>query len=250
MKKYFILLMSAVSVFALFGFSINTDARKTDSKTVNLKPTPKNKISIQAVSLDKYEAELRCNNGMPFREGMVCAEDPSIKITTFVNNPKNSEITYYYTVSGGKIAGQGASVSWDFRGVRPGNYTVTVGIGNKTGVFGETITKTVLIRECGTCDLPCVCPTLTVLGKETVRASESVVFSAKVAGGSDTSGLTYKWTVSQGEIVKGQGTPVIKVKTTKEMNGTIEATVEIEGPGLCGGNCPIINTSETTTIVK
>src|SRR5688572_16039300 len=129
MKKHFTLLLIAVSLFVSFEFSINVGARKTDSKSVNPRPTPKNKIAIQSIYLDKYEAELRCNNGITLREGAVCSEDPSIKITTFVNNPQNSEITYYYTVSGGKIVGQGANVTWEFEVARPGNYTVTVKIG-------------------------------------------------------------------------------------------------------------------------
>lgn len=249
MNKYLTLLVGAASLFVFLGFSVNADARRNGSKILNPKPTPKNKIAIRDVSLDRANAELRCDNGITLREGAVCAEDPSIKITTSVNNPKNAEITYYYMVTGGKIVGQGANVSWDFRGARPGTYTVTVGIGDKSKIFGETITKTVQIRDCPTCDPPCVCPTVEVYAGGMVRAGENVKFTAEVMGGSDTSDPTYKWTVSQGEIISGQGTREITVKTTKEMSGAIKATVEFSSPGLCAP-CAVVTASETATIVK
>lgn len=252
MKKYFILLISAVSLFVFFGFSISAGAHKTDSKTAIARPTPKNKISIRSVELDQYKAELRCPmeifGGFKI-EGARCSEDPSIKITTSVINPKNSEITYYYTVSAGKIVGQGANVSWELKNVRPGEYTVTVGIGSKSKVFGETITKTIKIGECDVCDLPCVCPTLDVSGGGDVKAGENVTFRANVVGGSDTANPTFKWTISQGEIIAGQGTTQITVKTTSEMSGTIEATVEFSAPGLCSA-CYVMTVSETATIIQ
>jgi hypothetical protein len=52
------------------------------------------------------------------------------------------------------------------------------------------------------------------------------------------SDMTYNWTVSAGEIVEGQGTPKIKVKTTREMaGGNLTASVEISSErvaGICG----------------
>jgi hypothetical protein len=136
-------------------------------------------------------------------------------------------------------------VIWDLEGFRPGNYTITASIKGKRKISAETKTLSVKVIECQ-CNCPCVCPTLDVTGDGNVKAGETVVFKANVSGGTVTD-LTYNWTVSQGEIVSGQGTPQIKVKTTREMIGTITATVEIGGI-LCP-DC-LRTDSETATIIK
>jgi hypothetical protein len=92
-----------------------------------------------------------------------------------------------------------------------------------------------------------VCPTLDVSGGGSVKAGKAVEFTANVSGGTAPD-ITYDWTVNQGEIVEGQGTPKIKVKTTSEMTGTITATVEIGSSGLCA-DCPR-TASETAVIVE
>ncbi len=54
-------------------------------------------------------------------------------------------------------------------------------------------------------------------------------FTAKVEG-NNWENSTYKWVVTDGEIVEGQGTPVVKVKTNSKIdNYNIIATVEITG---------------------
>ena len=52
-----------------------------------------------------------------------------------------------------------------------------------------------------------------------------MTFTASYSGN-----VTYSWTVSAGTIESGQGTPVISVRTTREMGGSnVTATVEIGG---------------------
>ncbi len=65
-----------------------------------------------------------------------------------------------------------------------------------------------------------------------------MTFTANVSGGSqDDSDVKYTWTTSQGEIISGQGTPVITVQTTPEMAGeNVTATVEIGGLCDCTDN--------------
>jgi hypothetical protein len=53
-----------------------------------------------------------------------------------------------------------------------------------------------------------------------------LTFTANVSGGSQ-SNVKYKWAVSAGEIIKEQGTPVIKVDP--QGANEVKATVEIEG---------------------
>ncbi len=55
---------------------------------------------------------------------------------------------YVYTVSAGKIIGEGANVEWDLSDVNPGTYTITAGISIPVwGVVGQTRTKVVIIKE-------------------------------------------------------------------------------------------------------
>jgi hypothetical protein len=57
-----------------------------------------------------------------------------------------------------------------------------------------------------------------------------MTFTANVGGGGD---YTYNWTVSNGTITSGQGTPSITVATTADMQGSnVTATVDV------GGLCP------------
>ena len=60
-------------------------------------------------------------------------------------------LTYNYTVSGGKIIGKGANVTWDLSGVKPGTYTITAGADNGCGVCGTTKTESVVVKEYPDC---------------------------------------------------------------------------------------------------
>ncbi len=53
--------------------------------------------------------------------------------------------------------------------------------------------------------------------------------AVSVTGGGGDPG--YKWTISGGKIIEGQGTPAIKIDTTGMAGTTI--TVEVEILGLC-----------------
>lgn len=84
-------------------------------KTQNKKPSEKvNKISVQTVAVD----------------------------------PENDVLTYVYTISGGKIVGQGANGVWNLSGVSPGTYTITAGVDDSCGVCGQTKTQTVVVKKC------------------------------------------------------------------------------------------------------
>ncbi|MDQ3132091.1 MAG: hypothetical protein M3Q99_15185 [Acidobacteriota bacterium] len=70
-----------------------------------------------------------------------------ISVTTEASDPENDVLTFNYTVSGGKIVGQGAKVVWDLWGVKPGIYTITAGVDDGCGVCGATVTKTITVKE-------------------------------------------------------------------------------------------------------
>jgi hypothetical protein len=218
MNKYFIFTLVSVLLFIPFGLSSKTYAQKKKEN----KPSPA--IEIEKIELNKKELVIYCPYSKYCKK-----ENFSIDVQTTVRNSQNAPLIYEYTVSGGRIVGQGAKVFWNLEGVRPGKYTITVTVDYGRGFINETKSEIVEIKECPVCDLPCVCPTtFDVTASGDVKAGEIVDFTADVSGGTATN-IEYDWTVSQGEIIEGQGTSKIKVKTTAEMTGTIEATINLRG---------------------
>jgi hypothetical protein len=183
-----------------------------------------------------------CPPGEQPKAGQTCSDDLSVNVTTTAVDPENDVLTYNYTVSGGRIVGQGANVQWDLTGAQPGSYTITAGVDDSCGVCGKTQTRTITVANCE-CEVVCTCPTLDVTGPSAaVAPGEVMTFTATVTGGSQAT-VTYDWSVTSGTIIEGQGTPAIRVQTTPEMAGTnVTATVNVGG--LCE-TCPERSASET-----
>ena len=77
------------------------------------------------------------------------------------------------------------------------------------------------------------CPKITVACPD---GGETIQFTAKVSPENPALKLTYKWSVTRGEIKSGQGTPEITVDAERNGQG-IGATVEVSGfPSKCANN--------------
>jgi hypothetical protein len=155
----------------------------------------------------------------------------TVQVTTTAVDPENDVLTYNYTVTGGRITGQGANVTWDLTGAAPGTYTITAGVDDGCGVCGQTQTRTITVRECDCITPivtpPCVCADVSVTGPSgLIRAGETMTFTATTTGGNVG---TYTWSVDAGTIVSGQGTPTITVQTTAGQTGNVTATVRTTG---------------------
>jgi hypothetical protein len=185
--------------------------------------------NVNSVTLSDTTITLGCQPGFRPREGTTCNDSSSISVATSATDPENDVLTYNYTVSGGRIVGTGANVSWDVSGLAPGTYTITAGVDDGCGLCGKTQTQTITIAECD-CVRVCECPSLSVTGPAGVtNPGDSMTFTANVSGGSQQS-VTYNWTVSAGTITSGQGTPSITVATDRAMaGGNVTATVDIGG---------------------
>ena len=201
--------------------------------------------NVTALTVSQDTVTIPCPAGTRPREGSTCPDNQSVNVTTTAVDVDNDPLTYQYTVSGGRINGQGANVSWDLSGARPGTYTITAAVDDGCGFCGQTQTKTITVAECDCVPDPvCTCPTITVSGPAGVtNPGESITFTAN--GG--TADITYNWTVSAGTIESGQGTPSITVTTTPDMAGSnVTATVTIGGTDpTC--NCPT-TASETAGV--
>ncbi|MEO8072247.1 MAG: PDZ domain-containing protein [Acidobacteriota bacterium] len=103
--------------------------------------------NVTNLILNQTEITANCPANSTF-----CANSKQvITVSTEAVDPENDVLTYSYTVTAGKIVGQGASVVWDLSGVTPGTYTVTAGVADGCGICGETKTQTVTVKKCPDC---------------------------------------------------------------------------------------------------
>jgi hypothetical protein len=205
------------------GFILQTWIGRRNAPATEVENKPAN---VTALNLSDSEVVLPCPPGLKSTES--CNDGTNLSVSTTAVDPENDVLTYNYTVSGGRIVGQGANVNWDVAGLQPGSYTITAGVNDGCGVCGQTQTKTITVRQCTGCIQPCDCGTLDVSGPSGITTpGDAMTFTATVSGGPS---VTYNWSVSAGSIESGQGTSSIVVRTTKEMaNSNITATVELGG---------------------
>jgi len=203
---------------------------------------PNQFANVTNLEVSELRITTPCGPGTRPAEGANCSDDMSTNVVTTAVDPENDVLTYNYTVSGGRIVGQGANVQWDLTGVAPGTYTITAGVDDGCGVCGQTQTRTVTVEACN-CIAVCVCPTLTVTGPSgEVKAGDVLTFTANLSGGSTD--FTYDWTVTQGTIIEGQGTPSIRVQTDANLAGqNVTATVNVTSV-----TCTECSRSESVTV--
>lgn len=165
--------------------------------------------------------------------------DMTVRIQTTAADPEGDILIYNYKVTGGRIVGVGANVLWNLSAVMPGTYTITAGVDDGCGICGETITRTVnvLAHE----DTPaCVCSEIAIASLSSkTRIPHLTAFSVYMAPHQPN--LTYNWTISEGTIDSGQGTPGIKISHPKEKSGQpLRVSVEVVG---LDSNCECPNTA-------
>jgi hypothetical protein len=153
--------------------------------------------------------------------------DSTVTLVANASDPDNDQLLYTWSVTGGRLSGEGRQVTWDLTGVANGTYTATVEVndGNQHTATGST---TVTVAECPDCKVPPPpCPTVSVSCPSEVDAGQPITFTASVAGEGAPS-PTYNWSVSAGTISSGQGTSTITVDTSGVAQ-SVTATVTIGG---------------------
>src|SRR5439155_24241343 len=98
--------------------------------------------------------------------------DASLGLTTTASDPDGDTLLYSYTVTGGRVTGEGANVAWDLSGLGPGTYTATVDVDDGCGCITSS-TTTVTIASCSDCFLNLVCPLVNVTCASDVSAGGS-----------------------------------------------------------------------------
>jgi Big-like domain-containing protein len=183
---------------------------------------------------------------VPPATSSTCPSATEVTLTANATDPDNDQLLYTWSVTGGKLTGEGRTVTWDLSGQANGTYTATVEVndGNQHVVNG---TATVTITDCPDCvKPPPPCPTVSVSCPSDIDAGQPITFTASVSGGDPNATLTYNWSVSAGTISSGQGTSTITVDTANIGGQSVTATVSIGGADpSCTGT-----TASCTTGVK
>src|SRR5215510_2197636 len=172
------------------------------------------------------------------------AATASVSLTTTASDPDGDTLLYSYTVTGGRITGEGANVTWDLSGVGPGTYTASVDVDDGCGCI-TTATTTVTIANCPDCVPNVVCPRPNATCVDAVDPGTPITFTVSGVDGAVPPVTGYNWTVSAGTITSGQGTPSITVSTDGLAGQSVTATVELVG---VDPSCP--RTTSCTTSVK
>lgn len=100
--------------------------------------------SAETLNLSQNEIILNCNS-----EDKNCiGKNSIIKVFVSTFNPNGNILTYDYTISGGRLIGQGSKVQWDLSDVKEGTYTISAVVDDGCGFCGKRITKKVVVKEC------------------------------------------------------------------------------------------------------
>jgi hypothetical protein len=108
--------------------------------------------SVTALELSQAEIVLNCPES-----DESCSTNKIINVRTVSVDMEGAEHKYVYTVSAGKITGEGPNVEWDLSDAKPGTYYITAGLsypgldGTVWRVWGTTQTKVVRVKECPDC---------------------------------------------------------------------------------------------------
>lgn len=208
-----------------YGFGFQFFAGHRNKREPSILPNQPPTASLAASTTTVI---LPCQPGYHSTGACTTASSTTVGLTTTASDPDGDTLLYTYTVTGGRISGEGTNVSWDLSGVGPGTYTASVEVDDGCGCVTSS-TTTVTISNCSDCVLDLVCPIVTVTCPSDVDEGGSVTYTANVTPGTPAVSPTYNWTVSAGTITGGQGTSSITVSAANAGGQTITATVELGG---------------------
>lgn len=172
-----------------------------------------------------------------------CSASREVELFASAGGPDlNAKRLFAWTVSAGRIRGEGQKVIWDLSGVADGTYIANVEVNDGTGHTASASTQ-VTVAFCPSCmTIESPCPTVMVSCPENAKSNQSMTFQAHLYGGDPTVNVTYTWSVSAGKISGGQGTSMITLDVSDVTGGSVTATVSI------GGHEPeCVNTASCTT---
>lgn len=172
-----------------------------------------------------------------------CADNgaPKVQLTARAVSPGGNPIRYRWTAPDGKIIGDGASVTWDMTGLKPGYHKASLDIltNGSDGECQAFSSVTVLVTPCPV--VQPVCPNIEIVCPTNIGVDQPLTFTSRATGGTPSIAPVYNWTISAGTIIEGQGTNTIKVNTTGLAGQTVRASLSMPGYGslVCSADCGI-----------
>jgi hypothetical protein len=214
------LLLVALATFT-FGSSAQTNRQRGKNAPAPLPPT---------VTLSADQSLIT-----------VCQRDSSaansrVQLRADARSPEGQTLNYNWQTSGGRLEGTGAETTWDLSGAAPGRYTASVEVTTPDPGCAAFTSTMVHVVECA--PVPEVCPAISVSCPATVAPGSPVTFTAELTGGTPGRTPAFNWTVTNGEISGGQGSPSITVNTAGARDAEMRATVRVAGFGPeCSASC-------------
>jgi hypothetical protein len=207
-------------------------------------PPPPNAPPTVSVSASTTSIMLPCPEG---QQPVNCtpSANQEVQLTAVATDPDNDTLLYTWSVTGGRLTGEGRAVTWDLSGVQPGTYTASVEV-NDGNTHTATSSTSVTVAVCE-CEAPC--PVVSVSCTDAVDEGQPITFTASVSGGASGVSATYNWSVSAGTITSGQGTSSITVDTTGLGGQTVTASVDVGGyPPACSRTASCSTQVRTPTV--
>src|SRR5207244_3716082 len=196
--------------------------KREPSVLPNQPPTASLAASVTTVTLP-------CRDGYHSSSGSCpTSATASVQLTTTASDPDGDTLLYSYTVTGGRVTGEGANVSWDLSGLGPGTYTASVDVDDGCGCITSS-TTTVTVAACTDCKPKLVCPTVAVDCPSEVDEGAPITVTARFTQGTPEVTPIYNWTVSAGTITSGQGTSSITVSTNGLGGQSVTASLQVGG---------------------
>ena len=148
MKQLSKIIICVLVLFVSANFAQNRTAKRAKKKSAAVQKRKSNfscqlPPSVHLLELSEAEIFLNC---APSAQG--CSDNKIVKVRTVANDLGDDK--FIYTVSAGKIIGEGAEVEWDLSGIEPGIYTITAAVASPATdweVYGMTQTKTVAVKK-------------------------------------------------------------------------------------------------------
>jgi len=225
----FIVLVTALVVFSQIAVVKDSESRSNDFEIV----------------FDKTEVVIPCRC---LERRLSPQDEPELQVSVVTSAAVRNQPTFNYRVTAGTIVGNGPVVVWDFEGLLPGTYQISVEVTDSDNELSERISKSVTLYASPECDCNISCPSLEIrTDKKVVKPGDRVTFHLSMLGGEfQHRPIRYNWNVTNGQIESGQGTAEITVLTDKRhKSADVEASATVDGmnPSF---NCPAMATESVS----
>ncbi len=158
--------------------------------------------------------------------------DMNVALTSIARN-FNKQTLYVYTVSGGRVIGEGSKVAWDLSGVWPGVYTATVEV-RDSKKHRALSSVSVQVVNCSDCVISEPCPTIAATCYDEVKAGTLITCKVVVGPRPRPNLITFEWSAhgSSREDVSGRISsrgPTMSIPTNGLGGQTVYIRVEVKG---------------------